>query len=67
MRHEWWLSWLFPGKRPATVSYTTVDGVIVEAAPLIRRFIGQPRAALMRWVSRFDGVIDVCLSHEKER
>ena len=44
------ICWLV-GRR-ATVRVVVVDNVIVDAAPLVRRFIGQPLPNLLRW---FDG------------
>ena len=41
--------------RRATVRVIETDGVITEAAPLARRFIGQPLPNLMRWFERTFG------------
>lgn len=44
MTQSWWISCpLF------TVQVTTVDGIIRDAAPIVRKFIGQPLANLVRW------------------
>jgi hypothetical protein len=32
------------------------DGVIVEAAPLVRRFVGQHLASLTRWAAGLGGL-----------
>lgn len=34
--------------------YVNSDGMIVDAAPLVRKFVGQPFINLTRWVRRFD-------------
>ena len=30
--------------------------MIIEAAPIVRRFVGQPLANLLRWAAKFSGV-----------
>ena len=37
------------------VGVRVVDGVVVEAAPIVRKFVGQPLANLVRWLSRQKG------------
>jgi len=62
---EWWVScdrftvWVQVDER----------AVITDAAPIVRRFIGQPLQNLKRWANKFGGVRSTCLTlmQEKER
>ena len=48
---EWhWLS-----SRRMTVGVRTENGLIVEAAPIVRKFIEQPLANLQGWMRRQGG------------
>jgi hypothetical protein len=39
-----------------TVGVTTdASGIVVEAAPIVRKFIGQPLDNLVRWLSKQQG------------
>lgn len=38
-----------------TCSFSVEDDVIVDAAPIIRKFIGQPWGNLIRWVNKISG------------
>lgn len=38
-----------------TVAVRAVDGVIVDAPPIVRRFIGQPGVNLERWMRQQPG------------
>jgi len=41
-----------------TIFARTEDGLIVEAAPIVRRFVGQPLSNLTDWLSRrFGGLM----------
>lgn len=42
--------------RVFTIEVTTRDGVIVKAAPLARKFMGQPLANLLDWAGEFGGL-----------
>jgi len=49
---DWWLSSL-----RMTVGVTTDDdNVIVDAAPVVRKFVGQPLGNLIGWMSRQGGL-----------
>ena len=45
MKKTWWISTHW-----CTARVVTLDGVIVYAAPVINRFLGQPMAALTTWL-----------------
>ena len=38
-----------------TIKVSTVNGIIVETAPIARKFIGQPFANLERWMKKLGG------------
>ncbi len=42
-----------------TVRVAVHAGVIVEAAPMVRTFIGQPLANLERWAKQRFGAVDI--------
>lgn len=42
--------------RRFTVCVYTRDGVIVAAAPVVRKFVGQPLGNLVSWFERFGGL-----------
>ena len=46
----WWLS-----SRAMTVAVQTRNGIITEAPPIARRFIGRPAGALESWMRRQGG------------
>jgi hypothetical protein len=48
---EWW--WLSCSR--FTVGVEIKDGVIVDAAPIVRKFIGQPTRNLGRWMRGIGG------------
>jgi len=50
MREVWWVSC-----NKMTVKVVTEDTVIVEAAPVVWKFKGQPLKNLLLWISRFGG------------
>ncbi len=39
-----------------TVQVNTIDGMIVNAAPLVNKFRGQPVANLLKWAGKFGGL-----------
>jgi hypothetical protein len=43
----WWLS-----TKRMTFAVLILDDVIVETAPIARKFVGQPPAALSRWLQK---------------
>lgn len=47
---EWWLS-----SRRMTVVVEERDGIVVDAAPIVRKFIGQPLENLTRWMRQQGG------------
>ncbi len=52
MSTEWWISC-----RKFTVAVTVNDsGVITEAAPIVRKFLGQPLSNLLSWARKFGGL-----------
>lgn len=59
MRCRWWLmneTYYFSCNKFTVRVVTNSRGVIVDAAPIVRRFIGQPRNNLKRWADKFGGV-----------
>lgn len=50
MREWWWLS-----TEKMTVGVAIEEGLIVEAAPIVRRFIGQPSKNLGNWMRKQGG------------
>ena len=49
--HVYWVSCL-----KFTVCVRTHNGVIVEAAPIVRKFVGQPTVNLLNWARKFGGL-----------
>ena len=47
MKTTWWLS-----NRRMTVKVVVRDLKIVDAAPIVRKFIGQPFSNLVNWMTR---------------
>lgn len=47
----WWVSC-----NKFTVRVDTVDGRIVSAAPIVRKFIGQPFTNLLKWADGLGGL-----------
>ena len=45
--------------RRATVRVLVQDGVVTEAAPLVRRFTGQPLVNLLGWFDRTFGPFEL--------
>ena len=39
-----------------TVGVTVVDGVVVDGAPVVRRFVGQSVVGLFHWLARQGGL-----------
>lgn len=50
-----------------TVCVTTRDGIIVGAAPVVQRFVGQRFEALLSWLSKFGQVRHEKLSSSDEK
>ena len=48
----YWIS-----NRVFTVRVEATDGVITEAAPIVRKFLGQPIDNLLNWARRQGGLI----------
>ena len=48
----YWIS-----NRVFTVRVEATDGVITEAAPIVRKFLGQPVGNLLHWARRQGGLI----------
>lgn len=42
--------WYWLSSKSMTVGVTVKDGKITRAAPIVRRFIGQPLENLVRWM-----------------
>lgn len=51
MTYEWWLS----SKRMTIGVVTDQQGVIVETAPIARKFVGQRLSNLVRWMKKQGG------------
>lgn len=49
MKHMWLSS------KRMTVLADVQDGLVVKAAPVVRKFIGQPLVNLVRWMKRQGG------------
>jgi hypothetical protein len=47
MDASWW--WLYTERM--TVVVRVDNGLVVEAPPIVRKFIGQPQENLLRWLS----------------
>jgi hypothetical protein len=41
-----------------TCGVVELDGIIVEAAPILRRFLKQPLGNLKRWIERLGGSVN---------
>ena len=50
MTTSWWLS-----SETMTVQVDEENDVVVDAAPIVRKFIGQPMINLVRWMKRQGG------------
>lgn len=50
MMSKWWLS-----SRRMTVVVEEQGNLVVDAAPIVRKFIGQPLENLTRWMRRQGG------------
>ena len=50
MKKYWWVSCL-----KITILVISVDGRIIETAPVARRFVGQPLRNLRVWMEKFGG------------
>jgi hypothetical protein len=48
---RWWLS-----SKHMTVAVTTQDGIVVEGARIVTKFIGQPIVNLVRWMDSHGGL-----------
>lgn len=48
---KWWISCL-----KFTVQVNVKDGVIVNAAPVVTKFKGQPLSNLLRWAAKLGGL-----------
>lgn len=48
---KYWLSC-----RAWTVQVTVEDDIVVEAAPIVRKFVGQRFANLVRWAEKLGGM-----------
>lgn len=42
--------------RVFTIEATTRDGIVVKAAPIARKFLGQPLTHLLDWAGEFGGL-----------
>ena len=54
-RWEWWVS-----SPVMTIFVATVDGRIIDAAPIVRRFLGQDMGHLITWLERRTGAFIDC-------
>ena len=50
MRKSWWLSC-----SRFTIKAIVKSGVIVDAAPIVKRFVGQPLSNLRKWMISLGG------------
>lgn len=59
MSQEWWLS-----TRRMTFQATVNKGIVVDAAPIARRFIGQSFKRLKDWLRRQGGFRTNCIKED---
>lgn len=50
MTEKWFMS-----SQRMTVKVTVRDGIIIDAAPVVRKFVGQPIKNLEAWMRRHGG------------
>lgn len=62
MSKTYWVT--IPKTMTCTVA-TDANGTVVEAAPILRKFLGQPVGNLERWVRRFPKARIEPLEHER--
>lgn len=49
------VDWIYLSSKRMTVAVRSKAGVVCEAPPIVRRFIGQPLGDLMGWMSKQPG------------
>ena len=65
MSTSWWVSC-----NKFTIGVTTDDSaakVITDAAPIVKKFIGQPLDNLLRWAKKFGGLETIGVQERQEK
>lgn len=55
------IKWYWMSTSRMTVGIITKDGIIIDCAPIVRKFIGQKIDNLRNWLNKQPGFIEECI------